>query len=268
MGFGIGLSHDGPGQHVRGPDPLADPDKRDAILDLYRRLAPQGRISFNAMVNRENTSRAAIQRFFIDLTGDPFVKIGEGGIVDAYDEGGVALSLGADEFSAYRNQAFGEIRSGAVANFDSVRGRILGFLDSLRTRRPSSALGQKCGMDRSDAIAVDLRGNVLTCQNVSAAATAPNGQRHRIPLGAHSRTPSARHRNAHHRQNAVYDAASGAEGNQADEGTRRHKVSDELYSLEWASPEIPDTFDRCDDDIGGVRWGAEGSMGMSSSARR
>lgn len=180
MGFGIGLSHDGPGQAVRGPDPLLDPGKRVAILDLYHRLAPQGRISFNAMMNRENTSRAAVQRFFIELTGDTRVKIGEGGIVDAYDEGGVALSLGAQEFSAYRNQAFGEIRAGAVANFDGVRGRISGFLDSLRTGRPSSALGQKCGMDRSDAIAVDLRGNVLTCQNVSAAATAPNGERHRI----------------------------------------------------------------------------------------
>jgi len=71
MGFQVGVSHDGPGQHVRGPDPLEDPEKRAAIMDLYARLAPKGRISFNAMVNRSNASRAAIQRFFVELTGDP-----------------------------------------------------------------------------------------------------------------------------------------------------------------------------------------------------
>ena len=35
MGFSVGISHDGPGQHVRGPDPLDDPEKRAAIMDLY-----------------------------------------------------------------------------------------------------------------------------------------------------------------------------------------------------------------------------------------
>ena len=33
MGFGIGLSHDGPGQPVRGPDPLDDPKSREGIVD-------------------------------------------------------------------------------------------------------------------------------------------------------------------------------------------------------------------------------------------
>jgi hypothetical protein len=36
---------------------------------------------------------------------------------------------------------------------------------------------------------------------------------------------------------------------------------------DWASPGIPDTFDRCEDDIGGVRWREDGSM-RSSSVRR
>ena len=79
IGLDISISHDGPGQHVRGPDPLNDLIARDAILDLYSRLAPQGRISFGSMVNRWNTSRAAIQDFFVKLTGDKNVRIGEGG---------------------------------------------------------------------------------------------------------------------------------------------------------------------------------------------
>jgi hypothetical protein len=35
----------------------------------------------------------------------------------------------------------------------------------------------------------------------------------------------------------------------------------------WASPGIPDTFDRWDDDIGGVRWREDGST-RSSSVRQ
>ena len=180
LGFTVSISHDGPGQHVRGPDPLEDPLARQAILELYRRLAPQGRFSFNAMVNRSNQSRAAIQAFFSELTGDPDVMIGEGGFVDAYDDGGRALSLKPDEFHAFRRQAFQEIRQGKAGRISSVRDRAMSFVNSLRFKRPASSLGQKCGMDRADSIAVDLKGNVLTCQNVSAAATAPNGEAHRI----------------------------------------------------------------------------------------
>ena len=48
------------------------------------------------------------------------------------------------------------------------------------TKRPSSAVGQKCGMDRSDNIAVDLKGNVLTCQNESPVEVSFNGESHLI----------------------------------------------------------------------------------------
>lgn len=180
LGFSVGISHDGPGQHVRGPDPLADAEQRAAILDLYRRLAPKRRVSFNAMMNRHNVSRAEVVRFFVQLTGDRDVPIGEGSVVDAYDEGGLATSLRPDDFHAFRTRAFQELRSGQVANFSAIKDRIASFVNSIRTRRPASALGQKCGMDHPDSVAVDLRGNVLTCQNVSAKANAPNGESHRI----------------------------------------------------------------------------------------
>jgi len=180
LGFTVSISHDGPGQHVRGPDPLDEPQSRAAILELYRTLAPKGRFSFNAMLHRENQSRAAIQAFFVDLTGDTDVLIGEGGFVDAYDAGGFAQSLQPDEFHPFRRQAFHEIRHGKAGRISSVRDRVMSFVNSLRFERPASSLGQKCGMDRLDSIAVDLKGNVLTCQNVSAAGLAPNGESHRI----------------------------------------------------------------------------------------
>jgi uncharacterized protein len=180
IGFSVGISHDGPGQHVRGPDPLDDPEKRAAILDLYRRLAPKRRVSFNAMLNRANISRAAIQQFFTDLTGDPEVMIAEGAFVDAYDPGGLALSLPSDEAQSFRRTAFQEIRQGKADRVSGARDRVASFVNSIRLQRPASSVAQKCGMDHTDSIAVDLRGNVLTCQNVSAQSTAPNGESHRI----------------------------------------------------------------------------------------
>lgn len=180
MGFSVGISHDGPGQHVRGPDPLDDPEKRAAIMDLYQRLAPKGRVSFNAMLNRSNISRAAIQRFFTDLTGDPEVMIAEGGFVDAYDPGGLALSLPASEAHEFRRSSFQEIRQGKADRVSGARDRVASFINSLRLQRTATSVSQKCGMDSTEAIAVDLRGNVLTCQNVSTQSTAPNGESHRI----------------------------------------------------------------------------------------
>lgn len=182
LGFGVSVSHDGPGQHVRGPDPLDNAEQRAAILDLYARLAPKRRMSFNAMLHRDNTSRAALVDFFVTLTGDPDVKLGEGALIDAYDEGGAASALSGDEHGKFRTQAFMELLEGRVGPKNSLilDGKVTSFVRSLITRRPMSALGQKCGMDKPDSLAIDLKGNALTCQNVSTVSTAPNGQPHHI----------------------------------------------------------------------------------------
>ena len=180
LGFGVGISHDGPGYHARGADPLDDPEKRAAIMDLYGRLHPQGRISVNAMLHAGNRSRAHVQAWLQERFGQD-VRIGEGAFIDPYDEGGLASTFDTQgEHTAFRTMAFKELRLGLVASFGIAQQKIMDFVQSIRTARPASALGQKCGMDKADNIAVDLHGNVLTCQNVSAASTAPNGQPHQI----------------------------------------------------------------------------------------
>jgi hypothetical protein len=59
-----------------------------------------------------------------------------------------------------------------------------------------------------------------------------------------------------------WDQAEPFGNNPADEDPDGNSVA-----FDWASPEISDTFDRCDDDIGGVRWREE-RMQLSSSGRR
>jgi uncharacterized protein len=180
IGFAVGLSHDGPGYHARGADPLDDPEKRAVIMDLYGRLHPQGRISVNAMMHAGNRSRAQVQAW-LQLRFGQDVRIGEGSFIDPYDEGGLASTFNTlGEHIEFRTMAFKELRMGMAYGFGVAQQKIMDFVESVQTARPASALGQKCGMDKRGNLAVDLHGNVLTCQNVSAAATAPNGQPHQI----------------------------------------------------------------------------------------
>jgi len=60
----------------------------------------------------------------------------------------------------------------------------------------------------------------------------------------------------------------GKDGQLADRGRFLMSVVIERGAEEgWASPGIPDTFDRCEDEIGGVRW-SDAGLRRSSSERR
>lgn len=176
----MAISHDGPGQAVRGPDPFEDPKKKELILNLYRVLTPHNRISFNSMLHTTNLSRTAIRDWFIKLTGDPWVRLGEGALIDAYDEGGMKNSLEtkAQRF-AFRQQTFNElIDNGPALGFPMIWQKVEDFKHSVLSHSDAEAIGQKCGMENPSHITVDLHGNVLTCQNVSAVEVGPNGESH------------------------------------------------------------------------------------------
>lgn len=179
MGFTVGLSHDGPGQCTRGPDPLDDDESRAGIMDLYRRLRPQGRISINTMIHAKNPSRAAVIEWMRNEFGAD-VPIGEGAVIDPYDEGGVSLSFSdPHEQVQFRRDAFADLMAYPyMANMQLNASRVIEIVDSVANRRPARVLGQKCSMDRADHLAVDMDGAVLTCQNVSRVSRAPNGESH------------------------------------------------------------------------------------------
>jgi uncharacterized protein len=183
MDFSFAISHDGPGQHVRGPDPFATEEGLAIFKKAMRRFGPKGLIGVNTMMNRTNNSRAAAQKYFEELLGEDakYLTFGEGGFVDAYDEGGLTNSLsGLAEEVEYRKVAYADIESGGASRFGVVRQKMEGFGQMIADRAPKEVLGQKCGMDKVEQIAVDLNGNVITCQNVSTAGTNPAGASHKI----------------------------------------------------------------------------------------
>jgi uncharacterized protein len=180
MGFSVAISHDGPGQWVRGPDPFEDPEQKKVVLDFYKIMKKDNRISFNSMLNAKNQSRKAIHNWFIEFTGDQNVGIGEGTLVDAYDADGAASLLQTkQEHFDFRKMAFNDIYSNnGNIGFGLIIQKINQFTSSVLMHRESKFLGQKCGMDNEDTLAIDLRGNVITCQNVSAVEIGMNGETH------------------------------------------------------------------------------------------
>jgi uncharacterized protein len=188
LGFSVSVSHDGPGQFVRGPDPLEDEKSKIGIIDLYKRLAPKQKFSFNSMINSKNISRVDIESFFtkfvVNEIGAEYLKylgIGEGTFVDAYDEGGLANSLlDEEEDIKFRNESLNDLRSGNAMKFGTIHQKVSGFIQSIENQIPKEMLTQKCGMDKEENIAIDLNGNVLTCQNVSPVSVNPSGISHHI----------------------------------------------------------------------------------------
>jgi uncharacterized protein len=180
MGFTVAISHDGPGQSVRGPDPFEDPAQKKIVLDFYKIMKKQNRISFNSMLNAQNQSRKAIHNWFIEFTNDEGVPLGEGTIVDAYDQDGAQNSLNTkeDHFN-FRKLAFNDIYSNnGNIGFITILSKVDTFVQSVLSHKDAKFVGQKCGMDLDNTLAIDLRGNVMTCQNVSPVEIGMNGESH------------------------------------------------------------------------------------------
>jgi uncharacterized protein len=170
LDVGIGLSHDGPAQAHRGPDPLDDPATLKNIKRWVSRRMPINRMSFNTVLHRHNDSLKAVRLFFaerLDLPAQAIVLATEE-VMLPYDTAGLALSLDGHDHSRYRHRLFWELATGSAMAVGTLRDKVDEFLRAQAESRPLASLGQKCGMDREDSIAVDMKGNVTTCQNMSA----------------------------------------------------------------------------------------------------
>jgi len=190
---GVQISHDGPAQKHRHPeDILDDPEKRRVI----RKLVRAGIAGFGTVLTRWNFSLAAARRHIEEKLELPPGTISHNTeeILLPFDAAALdCVPQGEAEHRAALHTLFREAANGeSVPACNSARRKIEDFFASLGQRRPLAALGQKCGMDREDAIAVNLMGEVTTCHN-----TAADG-RHRI--GTVADLDGVRLTTAHHHQ--------------------------------------------------------------------
>ena len=173
MGIRINISHDGPvyTNQRDARDPLMNSDQRAMIRKLYDALWPSRRIGFGAVLTRNNSSLKAVKDYICEkLEIDPNeIHVTTEEIILPYDQGGLDVSpQNDDEQRTVMETTYWEAVTAHSMSSGSVRGKVEDFFRSLAQQRPSTALGQKCGMDKKDTLAVDLKGNALTCHNTSA----------------------------------------------------------------------------------------------------
>jgi uncharacterized protein len=181
MGFSIGMSHDGP-LHAqnRGPDPLDEPRAKDAVVYALKTMG-QGRFTFNCVLTRENVSIPAVRDFILEkLNRKDFdyeyteisqmdLQVTTEELMLPYDDSGMAHSLQTpDEKKEILHNLFWETIQGSNQFSWTVNSKITSFFESIVYQRPAEVVGQKCGMDKEDNIAIDMKGNVTTCQNTSS----------------------------------------------------------------------------------------------------
>lgn len=171
LGFGVGISHDGPAYEAgRGQDPLLNAEQLKWVKYAYDRLRPEGRLGFNCVLTTKNSSLHDVRCYLAEHLGVSVkeVPLTTEEVLLPYDEGGMSLSLhDATETKRLTHVTFYEAIRGFTMDISAVEKKIQEFIRSVQDARPASALGQKCGMDREDNIAVDMNGNVMTCQNMS-----------------------------------------------------------------------------------------------------
>lgn len=172
MRFGVGVSHDGPGYHFRGKDPLDDPEKRKWIRELFVRLMPKNRVNFNCVLSVPNPSLKAIIDVLEEKIGLTGIALSSEGVTSQYEP--AIASLVPQDMGQMRElwrQIFQDACDPKVIQQSpTVKEAMRDFFLSLSRGRGANHIGQKCGMDRPDHLAVDLDGNATTCQNVSANA--------------------------------------------------------------------------------------------------
>jgi len=160
----VAISHDGPGQYNRGPDPLDNPIQFEMIKKFFDRR--KNNMSFNSVITPSNMNLDKIEQFFKSKFGQE-ARISFEGVVINYDDG---------ESNTFTTEQYNELSKNVAMScmrpFENLPNtfqiKIREFMKTLQNKLSSDSVFQKCGMDREDYIAVDLLGNVMTCQNTGS----------------------------------------------------------------------------------------------------
>ena len=166
------VSHDGPTfTEDRAKDPLDIPHQYENLKNLFDKLQPQGLVSFNATISPKNYSLLTIRKYIADkLKVDPKLVRLTHDLATPYDSAGMSYVSDKNKRTDLVNGIFTELvkQYPFDLNVGMIDIFIHDFFESITNQRNADSVGQKCSMDLPTSIALDIDGNVLTCQNVTA----------------------------------------------------------------------------------------------------
>ncbi|MDB5913735.1 MAG: hypothetical protein JWP22_2410, partial [Ramlibacter sp.] len=145
----VAVSHDGPGQHLRGPDPFDDPQRAHWLRELWRRRGggQRLRVSFNVVLTPANADIRATRAWLAAKVGVAHVVLDTEGAVSVYDDGALngPGTWSSTAYDSLREGIVEGFQTGEALEFLSIRRKAQDFVHSLQRRRPAGAVGQKCG---------------------------------------------------------------------------------------------------------------------------
>lgn len=163
--MGITISHDGSAGH-RDEDVLDNP----WVIKLYHGMRAQGRtVGFNCVLTAGNLSVVAIRAHIAQKLGVPEdeIRLFTEGLVTPYDEPSRRFVPTHEDMGVIFREL---VSKKSLFMFGQD---IQELLQGISTLRPATAVNQRCGLDRPDAIVVSLKTqDVVTCQNT-------------LPMGKH-----------------------------------------------------------------------------------
>lgn len=180
LGFYVVVSHDGPGQSIRGEDPLDNPEILSAILEFQKQHPT--RLAFNPTLSRSNPYRTKIVDWFISKLG-PEVKLSDGRLLGFYTKDSLTEDLvfqTREEVIAFRKDKLEFLRGPNAHKFNTDPQLMLKFMLSIHDSKSLDALPQGCGEDLEHILTVNMKGEVLTCVNVQEQDTNYLGTSHVI----------------------------------------------------------------------------------------
>lgn len=183
LGFSLAVSHDGPGQAVRGADPFADSEWTTMIREVAALFGDS--FSFNTVITPGHYDLFKLIMWFETRMGEEPVKVNIENV--ATDYGGAPWPK--RELQALEAAMREQVGNGLAFMFPRIRWAAQQFLGTLAIRKPLAGSHQVCSMDKKDYLAVDLNGQVLTCQNSGASSGHAIGRVERLEDVALRATP-------------------------------------------------------------------------------
>lgn len=166
--FQIGISHDGPGQHLRGPDPLDSPESLRLIKKLYTALAHKGQLAFSVVLTLNNYSFNDIINYLKEKLDTDDVDIVTEGFPLVLDDTSRHLSqtVSDDIYQNIRHAMRDELKNDdVVLQNKKMHMYLTNFYSFLITNKPALTSNLFCPATYLNVISIDLDGNILTCHN-------------------------------------------------------------------------------------------------------
>ena len=159
----VAISHDGHGQVLRKEDPIDNPKAFAAMKRMVKER--KGKFSFNAVITDKNYDLEKHVAFFKDRFGEE-VPVSFEGIVTTYNEEIIKTSrLSDQDLKNISDEIFYALVSDLIVG-SSLWESMIQFMKYLERPYNADSRSSKCGMDKPSYLAVDLLGNIMTCQSV------------------------------------------------------------------------------------------------------